>query len=165
MSFTLRSGNARSVRFWSQPRPKACVPSSSAMILKDWCALCRIAFPRRGSSAGARHSRALAPRVAGSVEAPDGGLELPLDIRGTAFQQRVWTAIRDIPAGSTASYRELAKRIGAPKAVRAVAQACAANGIAVAIPCHRVVRTDGSTSGYRWGVGRQRALLAREKAA
>jgi len=103
-------------------------------------------------------------KVVGFVEAPAQGLDLPLDIRGTAFQQRVWKAIRDIPAGATASYRDLAKRLGAPKAVRAVAQACAANGIAVAIPCHRVVRTDGSTSGYRWGVARKRALLTREKA-
>jgi AraC family transcriptional regulator of adaptative response/methylated-DNA-[protein]-cysteine methyltransferase len=104
-------------------------------------------------------------KVVGFIEAPGKGLDLPLDIRGTAFQQRVWTAIRDIPAGSTASYREIAERIGAPKAVRAVAQACASNDIAVAIPCHRVVRMDGSPSGYRWGVARKRALLAREKAA
>jgi AraC family transcriptional regulator of adaptative response/methylated-DNA-[protein]-cysteine methyltransferase len=89
---------------------------------------------------------------------------LPLDIRGTAFQQRVWDAIAAIPAGSTASYTELATRIGAPKAVRAVAQACASNAIAIAIPCHRVVRSDGSISGYRWGVARKRALLARERA-
>jgi len=107
----------------------------------------------------------LVAEVVGFVEAPARGLDLPLDIRGTAFQQRVWEAIRDIPAGSTASYRDVAKRIGAPKAVRAVAQACGANGIAVAIPCHRVVRTDGSASGYRWGIERKRALLAREKAA
>ena len=112
-----------------------------------------------------RDDEKLVARVVGFVETPGRGLDLPLDVRGTAFQQRVWTAIRDIPAGSTASYREIAARIGAPKAVRAVAQACASNDIAVAIPCHRVVRTDGSTSGYRWGVARKRALLAREKAA
>jgi AraC family transcriptional regulator of adaptative response/methylated-DNA-[protein]-cysteine methyltransferase len=104
-------------------------------------------------------------KVVGFVEAPRHGLDLPLDIRGTVFQQRVWNAIRAIPAGSTASYTEIAKRIGAPKAVRAVAQACASNAIALAIPCHRVVRSDGSTSGYRWGVARKRALLAREQAA
>ena len=104
-------------------------------------------------------------KVVGFVEAPAHGLDLPLDIRGTAFQQRVWQALRAIPAGATASYAEIARRIGAPKAVRAVAQACAANALAVAIPCHRVVRTDGSLSGYRWGVARKRALLAREQAA
>lgn len=103
-------------------------------------------------------------RVVGLVEAPALGLDLPLDVRGTAFQQRVWRALREIPAGSTASYAEIAKRIGAPKAVRAVAQACAANPIAVAIPCHRVVRHDGALSGYRWGVERKRALLDREAA-
>lgn len=102
-------------------------------------------------------------RIVGFVEAPRMGLDLPLDIRGTAFQQRVWQALREIPAGSTASYSDIAARIGAPKAVRAVAQACAANALAVAIPCHRVVRNDQSLSGYRWGVERKRALLDREK--
>lgn len=100
--------------------------------------------------------------VVGFVEAPDLGLDLPLDIRGTAFQQRVWQALRKIPSGATASYAEIAERIGSPKAVRAVAGACAANTLAVAIPCHRVVRTDGSLSGYRWGVERKRALLSKE---
>ena len=90
------------------------------------------------------------------------GLDLPLDVRGTAFQQRVWQALRKIPVGSTASYADIAQRIGAPTAVRAVAQACAANAIALAIPCHRVVRHDGAVSGYRWGVERKRALLERE---
>lgn len=98
------------------------------------------------------------------VETPRMGLDLPLDMCGTPFQQRVWTALRDIPPGSTASYGEIAVRIGAPKAVRAVAGACAANLIAVAIPCHRVVRGDGAISGYRWGVERKRALLERETA-
>ena len=122
-------------------------------------------FPRAQLLGGDKAFERLVAKVVGFVEAPGRGLDLPLDIRGTAFQQQVWKAIRDIPAGSTASYRDLAKRIGAPKAVRAVAQACGANAIAVAIPCHRVVRTDGSTSGYRWGVERKRALLDREKAA
>lgn len=102
--------------------------------------------------------------VVGFLEAPRTGLGLPLDIRGTAFQQRVWQALRDIPAGTTASYADIATRIGAPKAVRAVAGACAANPLAVAIPCHRVVRHDGALSGYRWGVERKRALLDREVA-
>ena len=103
--------------------------------------------------------------VARFLEAPGTGLELPLDLRGTKFQRRVWQALRGIPAGSTDSYAEVADRIGAPSSVRAVAQACAANAIAVAIPCHRVVRSDGAISGYRWGVARKRALLAREAAA
>jgi AraC family transcriptional regulator of adaptative response/methylated-DNA-[protein]-cysteine methyltransferase len=106
----------------------------------------------------------LVAKVVGFVEAPAQGLDLPLDIRGTAFQQRVWKAIRAVPAGSTASYGEIAARIGEPKATRAVAQACATNALAVAIPCHRIVRRDGSPSGYRWGVERKRALLEREAA-
>ena len=101
-------------------------------------------------------------KVVGLVEAPGQSLDLLLDLRGTAFQQRVWQALREIPAGTTATYTEVASRIGAPMAVRAVAHACAANALAVAIPCHRVVRADGSLSGYRWGVGRKRALLQRE---
>ncbi|MBL8469805.1 bifunctional DNA-binding transcriptional regulator/O6-methylguanine-DNA methyltransferase Ada [Methyloversatilis discipulorum] len=105
----------------------------------------------------------LVAQVVGLVEAPRIGLALPLDIRGTAFQQRVWTALRAIPPGQTLSYTELAQRVGAPAAVRAVASACAANTLAVAVPCHRVVRTDGSLSGYRWGVARKRALLERER--
>lgn len=100
--------------------------------------------------------------VIGFVEAPNIGFDLPLDIRGTAFQERVWTALRAIPAGTTISYAELAERIGQPSAVRAVAGACAANALAVAIPCHRVVRTDGSLSGYRWGLERKRLLIDRE---
>jgi AraC family transcriptional regulator, regulatory protein of adaptative response / methylated-DNA-[protein]-cysteine methyltransferase len=101
-------------------------------------------------------------RVIGLVEAPRQEIDLPLDIRGTAFQQRVWEALRKIPVGATASYAEIARAIGAPAAMRAVARACGANPVAVAIPCHRVVRTDGALSGYRWGVARKRALLARE---
>lgn len=104
-------------------------------------------------------------KVVGFVEAPAIGLDLPLDIRGTAFQQRVWQALRQIPVGEKASYTDIAQRIGAPKAVRAVAGACAANTLAVAIPCHRVVRSDGSLSGYRWGVKRKAELLRRENPA
>jgi AraC family transcriptional regulator of adaptative response/methylated-DNA-[protein]-cysteine methyltransferase len=104
----------------------------------------------------------LVAKVIGFVEAPAQGLDLPLDVRGTAFQRRVWQALREIPAGSTRSYAQVAKTIGAPKAIRAVAQACSSNEIAVAIPCHRVVRTDGALSGYRWGVERKRVLLERE---
>jgi len=104
----------------------------------------------------------LIARVVGLVEVPRLGLDLPLDVRGTAFQQRVWRALRDIPPGTTASYAQIAARIGAPKAARAVARACAANPLAVVIPCHRVVRSDGAISGYRWGVERKRQLLRRE---
>jgi AraC family transcriptional regulator, regulatory protein of adaptative response / methylated-DNA-[protein]-cysteine methyltransferase len=101
-------------------------------------------------------------QVAGLIEKPGAGLDLPLDARGTAFQRLVWDALQRIPPGSTATYAGIARQIGMPGAVRAVAQACGANVLAVAIPCHRVVRTDGSLSGYRWGVERKRALLARE---
>ncbi|RJS95207.1 bifunctional DNA-binding transcriptional regulator/O6-methylguanine-DNA methyltransferase Ada [Salinisphaera sp. Q1T1-3] len=104
-------------------------------------------------------------RVVGFIETPARGLDLPLDIRGTVFQQRVWQALQAIPCGEQTSYAEIAERIGAPGAARAVAGACAANPIAIAIPCHRVVRTDGTMSGYRWGIARKRALLALEAEA
>jgi len=119
-------------------------------------------FPNADLVGGDRDFEEIVARVVGFVEAPRNGLDLPLDIRGTAFQQRVWEALRKIPAGETASYAEIAERIGAPQAVRAVAGACAANALAVAIPCHRVIKRDGAVSGYRWGVERKRALLARE---
>ena len=107
----------------------------------------------------------LVPQVVEMMESAGKGPKLLLDVRGTTFQQRVWQALREIPAGSTATYAEIATRIGVPRAVRAVAQACAANPIAVAIPCHRVVRSDGGLSGYRWGVERKRRLLEREGVA
>lgn len=119
-------------------------------------------FPNADLIGGDRGFEKVVAQVVGLVEAPRSGLDLPLDVRGTAFQHRVWQALRDIPAGSTATYSEIAQRIGLPKAVRAVAAACAANKIAVAIPCHRVVRSDGGLSGYRWGVERKRTLIARE---
>jgi AraC family transcriptional regulator of adaptative response/methylated-DNA-[protein]-cysteine methyltransferase len=120
-------------------------------------------FPKaRLIGADAGFERTVA-QVIGLVEAPRIGLDLPLDVRGTAFQQRVWAALRAIPAGETVSYTELAQRIGSPAAVRAVAGACAANPVAVAIPCHRVVRNDGGLSGYRWGIERKAQLIAREK--
>ncbi|MFL7837706.1 MAG: methylated-DNA--[protein]-cysteine S-methyltransferase, partial [Candidatus Promineifilaceae bacterium] len=96
------------------------------------------------------------------LERPQTGLDLPLDIQGTAFQQRVWAALREIPAGLTASYGEVAAQIGRPSASRAVAGACAANHIAVAVPCHRVIRSDGGLGGYRWGTARKRQILQRE---
>ena len=104
----------------------------------------------------------LLSKVVGFIEVPETSLDLPLDVGGTPFQRRVWRALRQIPCGTTASYREIAARIGSSKSVRAVAQACSANSLAVAIPCHRVVRSDGDLSGYRWGVERKRALLQRE---
>lgn len=105
----------------------------------------------------------LVAKVVGFIESPGTDLALPLDVRGTAFQQRVWQALRDIPAGNTSNYSEIARRIGSPRSVRAVARACASNPLAVAIPCHRVVRRDGNLSGYRWGVERKLALLEKER--
>ena len=122
-------------------------------------------FPNANLIGGDREFEKLVAQVVGFVEAPRIGLDLPLDLRGTAFQQRVWQALREIPAGETVSYAEIARRIGERTAIRPVAQACGANKIAVAIPCHRVVKSDGASSGYRWGVQRKRALLEREAKA
>lgn len=119
-------------------------------------------FPKAQLVGGDAAYEQLVAQVVGLVEAPAHGLALPLDVRGTAFQQRVWLALREIPAGETASYAAIAEKIGSPRSVRAVAGACAANALAVAIPCHRVVRQDGNLSGYRWGVERKRELLVRE---
>ena len=119
-------------------------------------------FPKASLIGADQDYEAMVARVVGFVEAPKIGLDLPLDIRGTAFQRRVWQALQEIPIGATVSYAELAQRIGAPKAVRAVAGACAANKLAVAIPCHRVIRNDGSVSGYVWGLERKQVLLDRE---
>jgi AraC family transcriptional regulator of adaptative response/methylated-DNA-[protein]-cysteine methyltransferase len=122
-------------------------------------------FPHATLIGGDSAFERIVAKVVGFVDAPALGLDLPLDLRGTAFQQRVWQALRGIPAGSTASYAQIAERLGAPASARAVAQACAANPLAVAIPCHRVVRTDGALSGYRWGVERKRKLLQKEGVA
>jgi AraC family transcriptional regulator of adaptative response/methylated-DNA-[protein]-cysteine methyltransferase len=119
-------------------------------------------FPKAHLIGGDDGFEQLVAQVVGFIEAPALGLNLPLDVQGTAFQERVWQALREIPPGETVTYAQVAERIGAPKAVRAVAQACGANKIAVAIPCHRVVRRDGNISGYRWGVERKRELLRRE---
>jgi AraC family transcriptional regulator, regulatory protein of adaptative response / methylated-DNA-[protein]-cysteine methyltransferase len=121
-------------------------------------------FPKAHLVGADRDYEALVARVMAVVEKPGIGFGLPLDVRGTAFQQRVWRALQEIPVGETASYADIARRIGRPKAVRAVAGACAENNLAVAIPCHRVIRTDGSLSGYAWGVDRKRILLDREGA-
>jgi AraC family transcriptional regulator, regulatory protein of adaptative response / methylated-DNA-[protein]-cysteine methyltransferase len=119
-------------------------------------------FPRAMLVGGSNEFEAIVGIVIAFIETPNAGLDLPLDVQGTAFQQRVWQALRAIPVGTTASYADVARAIGSPKSVRAVAQACAANTLAVAIPCHRVVRTDGSLSGYRWGIERKRQLLESE---
>jgi AraC family transcriptional regulator of adaptative response/methylated-DNA-[protein]-cysteine methyltransferase len=121
-------------------------------------------FPKARLIGADRDYEALVARVVGFIETPGMGLDLPLDVRGTAFQQRVWQALREIPVGATVCYAEIARRIGSPKAARAVAEACAANRLAVAIPCHRVIRNDGALSGYAWGIERKRALIDREAA-
>ena len=122
----------------------------------------QVMFPRARFVGGDKAFEELTAKVLALVEDPSKGFDLPLDVRGTAFQHRVWEALRRIPVGSTASYTEIAERIGAPQAVRAVARACATNRIAVAIPCHRVIGSDGSLTGYRGGIERKRALLAKE---
>lgn len=119
-------------------------------------------FPNAVLIGGDRAFEDVLARAIALIEAPGTGIGLPLDVRGTAFQHQVWQALCAIPVGQTATYSEIAERIGMPKAVRAVAAACAANKIAVAIPCHRVVKSDGSLSGYRWGVARKQTLIARE---
>jgi AraC family transcriptional regulator of adaptative response/methylated-DNA-[protein]-cysteine methyltransferase len=121
-------------------------------------------FPAAVLAEGGPEFARVVARVVAFVEAPSDDLGMPLDVRGTVFQKRVWDALRQVPPGTTVGYAELAVRIGRPEAARAVAGACAANALAVAIPCHRVVRADGGLSGYRWGVERKRALLDRERA-
>ena len=121
-------------------------------------------FPQARLRSGDAGTEAQLAKVARVVEDPRRAIELPLDVRGTQFQRRVWQMLRTIPPGSTMSYAQIARRIGAPRSVRAVAQACGANALAVVIPCHRVVRSDGTPSGYRWGAERKRALLEREAA-
>lgn len=122
-------------------------------------------FPHANLVGGDVAFERIVATVVGFVETPGSSLDLPLDIQGTAFQQRVWQALREIPIGTTASYTDIARRLGCPKSVRAVAQACGANALAVAIPCHRVIRIDGDLAGYRWGVERKRALLEKERQA
>jgi O-6-methylguanine DNA methyltransferase len=122
-------------------------------------------FPEARIAADADIARDDLTRVIRFVDKPDEGLDLRLDLRGTPFQRRVWETLRMIPAGTTTTYTEIARRIGAPEAVRAVAGACAANRHALAVPCHRVLRSDGELAGYRWGVERKRDLLAREALA
>jgi AraC family transcriptional regulator of adaptative response/methylated-DNA-[protein]-cysteine methyltransferase len=122
-------------------------------------------FPKATVVGGDGSFEALVARVVGLVENPSVAADLPLDIRGTAFQERVWRALTKIPAGTTTTYADLARSLGSPASVRAVAGACAKNPLAVAIPCHRVVRQDGALAGYRWGIERKRKLLDRESQA
>jgi AraC family transcriptional regulator of adaptative response/methylated-DNA-[protein]-cysteine methyltransferase len=140
-----------------------------AVLLGDHRDELRRALGQRFSSAsliaGGGKVEALAQEVSAFLESPARGLSVPLDLRGTEFQRTVWEALRRIPAGSTESYADIARRIGMPKSTRAVAQACAANALAVVVPCHRVVRSDGTLGGYRWGVQRKRALLEKEAAS
>lgn len=124
----------------------------------------RTAFPAADFRENDPEFRATINQTLAFLEKPGQGPPLPLDIQGTAFQRRVWTALQNVPAGSTVSYTELAQRIGNPRAARAVARACAANHLAVAIPCHRVVRRDGDPGGYRWGLDRKKTLIQRESA-
>lgn len=119
-------------------------------------------FPKATLIAGDNYFQKIVTQIIDVIKQPKLALDLPLDIRGTLFQQRVWQALQQIPIGETRSYRDIAEAIGSPKAVRAVAGACAANAIAVIIPCHRVVRNDGNLSGYRWGVERKQTLLQQE---
>lgn len=120
-------------------------------------------FPNSMAAAGGADLGPVIGAILTAIEEPSSLADIPLDLRGTAFQQRVWSALRAIPAGETRTYRQIAEAIGAPRSFRAVAAACAANPVAVLIPCHRVVRSDGSLGGYRWGLERKRALLARER--
>jgi len=122
----------------------------------------RSRFPCAHLAAPDRKGRRLVDAALVQIDAPGSPIDFPLDLRGSPFQKRVWAALRQIPPGETASYAEIARAIGAPAATRAVAGACAANPVSVAIPCHRVLRSDGALSGYRWGVERKRKLLARE---
>jgi AraC family transcriptional regulator of adaptative response/methylated-DNA-[protein]-cysteine methyltransferase len=125
----------------------------------------RARYPEAAFLEGGKTAEKIGAKVRAVVESPGSELPLALDPGGTRFQQRVWQAVRDVPAGSTATYSEIADRIGSPEAVRAVAHACGANPVAVAIPCHRIVRRNGSLAGYRWGIERKRELLRREALA
>jgi O-6-methylguanine DNA methyltransferase len=160
-----RSSRRENVAFHSSPEVaekegfracKRCDPNALAQDLQNQ-------FPKADLIGGDAEYEKLVAKVVGFIEAPQLGLNLPLDIRGTAFQQRVWKELQRIPVGKTASYIEIANRIGYPRSARAVAQACGANSLAVAIPCHRVLRSGGGISGYRWGVDRKQALLQRER--
>jgi AraC family transcriptional regulator of adaptative response/methylated-DNA-[protein]-cysteine methyltransferase len=123
----------------------------------------RADFPRAEIERGEDVHRDWVEEIVGNIDSGNLGLNVPLDVQGTAFQQQVWALLRKIPPGRTRSYSEIAAELGNPRATRAVAQACASNRIAVVIPCHRVVRNDGVLGGYKWGVERKKTLLERER--
>ena len=174
VSVIRRTGNpAREIRYAAKPCALGFV--LVALSEKGICAILfgdtpealfddlRMRFPQALLNEAGQDLTALTQRIVAFVENPSEGFDLPLDMQGTPFQKRVWRALCQVPVGSTASYAEIAEKIGAPKAVCAVANACAANAIAVAIPCHRILRSDGALSGYRGGVGRKQFLLGRER--
>ncbi len=136
------------------------IGESGAELLSDL----RQRFPNATLVSGGSGIAPVMGAVLKAIEDPSSPSDIALDLRGTAFQQRVWNALRAVPAGETPTYRDIANAIGAPRSVRAVAAACAANPVAVLVPCHRVIRGDGSLAGYRWGLDRKRELLARERA-
>ena len=125
----------------------------------------RFRFPKAQLGGGNPEFKTSVAKVVRAIETPGSTLDIPLDLRGTAFQQRVWQALREIPMGSTTSYQEIARKIGMSKTAQDVAEACAANALAIVVPCHRVIRSDGSLAGYRWGIKRKRALLQKEQEA
>jgi AraC family transcriptional regulator, regulatory protein of adaptative response / methylated-DNA-[protein]-cysteine methyltransferase len=170
-----RAGGGETIRFVTVP-----TPLGWALVAATKRGICMTALgdDRDNLAAALRQRFALAEviaedaglkewadRIVRFITAPEQNLDLPLDIRGTAFQARVWRALQKIPLGRTASYSEIARALGQPKAVRAVAQACAANNLALLVPCHRVIREDGDLAGYRWGLERKRALIEREREA
>jgi AraC family transcriptional regulator of adaptative response/methylated-DNA-[protein]-cysteine methyltransferase len=170
-----RGGSGETIRFVTVPTPLgwALVAATGRGICmtalgddrKSLAAALQQRFPQAQLVAEDAGLKQWADRIVRFITAPEQNLDLPLDIRGTAFQARVWRALQKIPLGKTASYTEIAATLGQPKAVRAVAQACAANKLALIVPCHRVIRSDGELGGYRWGLERKRALLDRERAA
>jgi AraC family transcriptional regulator, regulatory protein of adaptative response / methylated-DNA-[protein]-cysteine methyltransferase len=170
-----RGGNGQTIRFVTVETPLgwALVAATERGICmtaltddrESLAAALRQRFPAAALVADDAGLKDWADRIVGFITAPNQNLDLPLDIQGTAFQARVWRALQKIPLGKTASYTEIAAALGQPKAVRAVAQACAANKLALLVPCHRVIRSDGDLGGYRWGLERKRALLARERVA
>jgi AraC family transcriptional regulator of adaptative response/methylated-DNA-[protein]-cysteine methyltransferase len=170
-----RGGSGETIRFVTVPTPLgwALVAATGRGICmtalcddrESLAAALRQRFPQAQLVAEDAGLKQWADRIVRFITAPEQNLDLPLDIRGTAFQARVWRALQKIPLGKTASYTEIAATLGQPKAVRAVAQACAANKLALIVPCHRVIRSDGDLGGYRWGQERKQALLDRERAA